>query len=112
VICIFNRFLEGNAEWTKSKKDLRPSSWTKTRQYSSEFSSLLFTDTSTTLLRFIFFKLTQPLIVSVKEKGGKPKRKPALLSYGLSNPYRNLKYESSQDYAQKPQHDCAFMNSA
>ncbi len=46
-----------------------------------------------------------------EEKGGKSNRKPAPLPYGLSNPYRNLKYESSQDYAQKPQHDCAFMNS-
>ncbi len=40
-------------------------------------------------------KLTQPLTVSVKEKGGKPDRK----SYGLINSYRNLKSENSQDYA-------------
>ncbi len=39
---------------------------------------------------FYFFKLTQPLTVSVKEKGGKPDRKPYPLPYGLSNPYRNL----------------------
>jgi hypothetical protein len=26
---------------------------------------------------------------TVKEKGGKPDRKPYLLSYGLRNPYRN-----------------------
>jgi hypothetical protein len=38
-------------------------------------------------LRFLFFNLTQPLTVSVKEKVGKPDRK----SYGLRNPYRNLK---------------------
>jgi hypothetical protein len=27
----------------------------------------------------------------VKEKGGKPDRKPCTLPYGLRNPYRNLK---------------------
>ena len=64
-------------------------------------------------LRFKFLKLTQPLTVStvqllytVKEKGGKPDRKPYHLSYGLRNPYRNLKAENSQDDAhdaQKPQ---------
>jgi hypothetical protein len=32
--------------------------------------------------------------------------------YGLRNPYRNLKFENSQDYAQKPQRDCMFMNTA
>jgi hypothetical protein len=40
----------------------------------------------------IFFKPTQPLTVSVKEKGGKPhRRKPYPLPFGLRNPYRNLK---------------------
>jgi hypothetical protein len=38
-----------------------------------------------------------------KEKGGKPDRKPYLLFYGLRYPYRNLKSENSQEYAQKPQ---------
>jgi hypothetical protein len=47
----------------------------------------------------------------VKEKGGKPDRKPYPLPYGLRNPYRNLKSENSQDYAQKPQQNCMFMNS-
>jgi hypothetical protein len=47
----------------------------------------------------------------VKEKGGKPHRKPHPLPSGL-NPYRNLKSENSQDYAQKPQTNCTFMNSA
>jgi hypothetical protein len=57
----------------------------------------------------MFFKLTQPLSVStvhllytLKEKGGKPDRKPFPLPYGLRNPYSNLKSENSQDYAQKP----------
>ncbi len=48
-------------------------------------------------LRFLFLhKLTQPtflqcVTVQCKEKGGKPFRKPHPLSYGLRNPYRNLK---------------------
>jgi hypothetical protein len=62
-------------------------------------------------LKFYFFKLTEPLAVlyvlqllyTVKEKGGKPNRKPYTLPYDLGNPYRNLKSENSQDYAQKPQ---------
>jgi hypothetical protein len=69
-------------------QSLRPNSWTKSRQKSFEFFSLLFTVTSTALpwdlyffkftqpLKF-FFKLTQPLTyfyssVTLKEKGGKP----------------------------------------
>jgi hypothetical protein len=39
------------------------------------------------------------LLYTVKEKGGKPDRKPYPLPYGLRNPYRNLKSENSQDYA-------------
>ena len=35
-------------------------------------------------LKFYFFKITQPL-VKLKEKGGKPDRKPYPLSYGLRN---------------------------
>jgi hypothetical protein len=30
----------------------------------------------------------------------------------FKNPYRNLKSENSQDYAQKPQQNCTIMNSA
>ncbi len=42
---------------------LRPNSWTKFRQKSSEFSSLLFKVTSTALpWDFYFFKLMQPLL--------------------------------------------------
>ncbi len=44
---------------------------------------------------------------AVKEKGGKPDRKPYPLPYGLRNLYRTLKI-----YAQKPQGNCTFMNSA
>ncbi len=46
---------------------------------------------------------TVQLLYTVKEKGGKPDRKPYPLPYGLRNPYRNLKSENSQDYAHKPQ---------
>ncbi len=70
-------------------------------------------------LELYFFKLTQPLTVSkvellytLKEKGGKPDRKPYPLPFGLRNPYRNLKSENSQDYAQKPQQNCTFINLA
>jgi hypothetical protein len=78
---------------------------------------LLFTVTSTALLRdFYFFKLTQSLTVCTvqllynvtREKGGKPDRKPYPLPHGL----RNLKSENSQDYAQKSQQNCMFMNTA
>jgi hypothetical protein len=61
------------------------------------------------------FKLTQPftyfyssVTVNLKEKGGKPDRKLYPLHCGL----RNLKSENSQNYAQKPQQNWTFMNSA
>jgi hypothetical protein len=69
-------------------------------------------------LRFLFLQLTQPLTVStvhllytVKEKGGKPDGKPHSFLFGLRNPYRNLKSETSPDDAQKPQQNITFMNS-
>jgi hypothetical protein len=49
---------------------------------------------------------------TVKGKGVKSDKKPYRLPYGLRNPYRNLKSEKSQDYAQKPQRNCTFMNLA
>ncbi len=54
---------------------------------------------------------TVKLLYTVKEKGGKPDRKPYPLPFVLRNPYRNLKSENSQDYTQKPQRNCTFMNS-
>jgi hypothetical protein len=95
----------------------RPNSWTRSGQ---KFSSLLFTVTSAALpWDLYFFKLTQPLTVftvqllyTEKEKGGKPDRKPYPLPYSLRHPYWNLKSENSQDYAQKPQRNYTFMNSA
>jgi hypothetical protein len=60
-------------------------------------------------LRFLFlqtyatsYSFYSSVTVTLKEKGGKPDRKPYPLPYGLRNPYRNLKSENSQDYAQKP----------
>ncbi len=55
---------------------------------------------------------TVPLLYTDKERGGKPDRKPYPLPNDLRNPYRNLKSENSQDYAQKPERNCTFMNSA
>ncbi len=55
---------------------------------------------------------TVKLLYTVKEKGGQSDRKPYPLSYCLINPYRSLKSENSQDYAQKPQLKCTFMNLA
>jgi hypothetical protein len=68
-------------------------------------------------LRFIFLQIPATsntvsrvqLLCTIKEKGGILDRKPSLW---LRNPYRNLKSENSQDYAQKPQRNCTFMNSA
>jgi hypothetical protein len=37
---------------------------------------------------------------TVKEKAGNPDRKP--LPHGLRNPYKNLRSENFQAYAQKP----------
>jgi hypothetical protein len=51
-------------------------------------------------------------LYTVKEKGGKPDRKSYPNPYDLRNPYRNLKSENSQDYAEKSQRNCMFMNSA
>jgi hypothetical protein len=58
-------------------------------------------------------KLLQfPVTVHCKGEGGKSDRKPYHLPYGLRNPYRNLNSKNSQDYAQKRQQNCTFMNSA
>jgi hypothetical protein len=51
---------------------------------------------------------TIQLLYTVKEKGGKADRKPNPLPYGLRNPYRILKSENSQDYAQKSQRNCTM----
>jgi hypothetical protein len=51
-------------------------------------------------------------LFNVKEKGGKPDRKPYPLPYGLRNPYRSHKSENSQGFAQKTERNCTFINSA
>jgi hypothetical protein len=68
-----------------------PNSGTKSRPKS--FLLAIHSHLYSFLWDFDFFKLTQPLTVSpaqllytVKEKGGKPDRKPYPLPYGLRNP--------------------------
>jgi hypothetical protein len=68
------------------------------------------THATLTVLQFIYLFSTVQLVV--KEAGGKPDRKQYPLPFSLRNPYGNLKSENSQDYAQKPQRNCTFMNSA
>jgi hypothetical protein len=70
-------------------------------------------------LRFLFlqthatsYSFCSALSYTVKEKGGKPDRKPHPLPNDLRNPYVNHKSEHSQGYAQMPQRNCTFMNSA
>ncbi len=90
----------------------RPNSGMKSRQKSKEFSSLLFTVTSTAL-PLIFLSLQTHATSYIKlEFTVKEKNLIENPPYGLRNPYRNLKSEKSQDYAQKPQRNCRFMNSA
>jgi len=69
-------------------------------------------------LRFLFlqthatsYRFNSSVTYTVKEKGGKPDRKPYPLPYCLRNPYRNLKSENSQDHAQKHPRKCTVMNS-
>jgi hypothetical protein len=61
--------------------------------------------------RFLFLQIHATSYSFCKEERRITDRKPYPLPYGLRNPYRNLKSENSQDYAQKPEY-CAFMNSA
>jgi hypothetical protein len=77
---------------------LRPNSWTKSRQKSSEFSSLLFKINSIQLWLEILFLQTHTasysfysvLLYTVKETG-KPDGKPHPLSCGFRIMPRNLK---------------------
>ncbi len=74
---------------------------------STALLEIYITSNSRSILQFLQFSYC-----TLKKKGGKPDRKPYPLPYGLRNLYRNLKSENSQDYAQKPQRDFTFMNSA
>ncbi len=47
-------------------------------------------------IEIYYFKLTQPLSVSMKENGGKPDRKSYPLPYGLRNPYKIPKSHLTQ----------------
>jgi hypothetical protein len=74
---------------------------------------MLFTVTSTALLEISISSNSRNLLQFLqRRKEENPDRKLYPYPYGLRNPYRNLKLENSQDYAQKPQSDCTFMNSA
>ncbi len=56
-----------------------------------------------------FYSVYSSVTVHCKDKGGKPDYKIIPFPYGLRNPYRHLKSENSQDYAQKPQpHEFGF----
>ncbi len=55
---------------------------------------------------------TVQLLYNVKEKGWKPDRKPYPIPYGLRNPYRNLKSESSKVMPRNLKWNCMFMNLA
>ncbi len=84
---------------------LRPNSWTKSKQSLNIFPPCYSQPPLHTALPWdlYFFKLTQPLTVSVK---------PYPLPYCLRNLHRNLKPENSPDYARKPDRNCTFMNAA
>ncbi len=96
---------------------LRQNSWTKSKWNSSEFFSLQtqsslqfcleisFSSNSRNLLQFLQFSCC-----TLYRR--KPDRKRYPFPIGLRNIYWNLKPENSQDYAQKPQQNCMFMNSA
>ena len=71
--------------------------------------SICISSNSRNLLQFLQCSY---LLYTVKEKGGKPDRKPYALFYGLRNQYRNLKSENSHNYAQKPQRNCTFISLA
>ncbi len=69
-----------------------------------------------------FFKLTQAVTISSfyskaitlyrsKKENLIENHNPPPPPYVLRNPYRNLKSENSQDYTQKPQRNCTFVNS-
>jgi hypothetical protein len=69
-------------------------------------------------LRFLFlqthaisYSFYSVLQYTVKEKEGKPDRKPYPFPYVLRNPYRNLKSENSR-LCPETQRNCTFMNSA
>ncbi len=82
---------------------LRLNSWTKSRVFLLAIQSHL-THLYSFAMRFLFiqthatsYSFFSALLYTVKEKGGKPDRKPHPLPYGLRNPYRNLESENTED---------------
>jgi hypothetical protein len=74
-------------------------------RFRKEFSSLLFTVTSTALPEISIY--SNSLTVSIKEKGGKPERKP----YVVRNPYRNLTSSlRTQDYVHCPETSTLYVH--
>ncbi len=107
----------------KSIPVLRPNVWTKSWQKPSEFFSLLFKVTSTALpWDFYFFKLTHwhatsysfynALVYTVKEKGGKPDRKPHLPSLWFKKSIQKPEVWELSSLCPEPQRNCTFTNSA
>jgi hypothetical protein len=84
---IRGRILEQNSD--KSFKSFPPCN--------SESPLQLCLDISISQTHATSYSLYSALLYTLKEKGGKPDRKPHPLAYGLRNLYRNLKFENSQD---------------
>ena len=88
----------------------RPNSWTKSRTKALRvFLLAIHSHLYSFALRFLFLQIHttsycfySSLLYTVKEKGGKPDKKPYPPPYGSRNLYRNLK-SNSNDYAQKPE---------
>jgi hypothetical protein len=104
--------LQRQNSWTKSRQKGYPPCKKSPLKLYIEIYRFLFLQTHATF--YSFYSLDIVLYeYTVKERGGKHDRKPYHLPYnGLRNFYRNLQPENSQDYAQKHQRSCAFMNSA
>ncbi len=93
------------------KHELRPNSWTnpdKSLKSFPPFYSLLPVQLCLEIKKFLqthatFYVFLQFSYWTLQRRnGGKPDKKTYPLPFGLINPYRNLKSENSQDYAQKP----------
>jgi hypothetical protein len=115
----FKEVVELNRETCNMVSLLRPTSWTKCRQILKSFPPCYSKSPLQLWLEIsISSKLTQPLTVSTvqllytvkKAKWENLLENHTPLTYSLRNPYRNLKSENSQDYVQKPQRNCMFMN--
>ncbi len=97
------RIVERNPD--KSLKSFPPCSSQSPLQLCLE---IYISSNSRNLLQFLEFSYCT--LQKIKEESLIENHAP--LHYGLRNPNRNLKSENSQDYAQKPQQNCTFMNSA